>query len=216
MHVHSTGHNATQVVTQTGTVAATAQSAGDGQGISSGVRPADRVDLSPAAQAMLDGSVDSAGPGKSGLSPAHRARALIASQPDLANMSFGMVVSGLVHGTLSLQPAAVETTTDQTADSTDPTTGPVGTDTTNNVGTGSSSSDAVAGGTDNTSSGASQTTTTPDSTSPANGNDSSTLVTDIVLPASTIDTESMLLDALTNTNQDSTTAGTISANPIRS
>ncbi len=54
----------------------------------------DQITLSPAAKAFLEG----AGPGKSGNSPAHAARALIAENPGLAGMSFGKIVSGLNHG----------------------------------------------------------------------------------------------------------------------
>ena len=213
MHVHSAGHYATQVATQStnlGTDAETPPSTVDGQGVSSGARPADRVDLSPAARAMLEGSGDSAGPGKSGLSPAHRARALIAAQPELANMPFGKVVSGLIHGTLSLQPSASDTTTSQAAGPTDPAMGTVGTETmaTDSAGTDGSSSDAAASTADSTSTDASQTTTTTDTTSSTDGTDSGTSVTDIVPPPPTVDTQSMLLDALTNTNQDSTASGT--------
>jgi hypothetical protein len=54
----------------------------------------DEVTLSPEAKEFIANS----GPGKSGHSPAHQARAMIAGNPELAGMSFGQIVSGINHG----------------------------------------------------------------------------------------------------------------------
>lgn len=64
----------------------------------------DEVTLSPQAKAFIEGE----GPGKSGSSPAHRARAAIAADPELAAMPFGKVVSGINHGVDSTPAAAPE------------------------------------------------------------------------------------------------------------
>src|SRR4051812_21141349 len=61
--------------------------------------PVDQVTLSAAAQAL-------SAHGNAANSPAHRARALIADRPDLADMPFGKVVSGLIHNTLPDAPAS--------------------------------------------------------------------------------------------------------------
>lgn len=67
--------------------------------------PVDQVTLSAAAQEI-------SAHGNAANSPAHRARALIAERPELADMPFGKVVSGLIHNTL---PAAATSDATETA-----------------------------------------------------------------------------------------------------
>lgn len=70
--------------------------------ISSDEAPAVTVTLSPEAQAALGQTPttveEPTGPGKSGSSPAHRARAAIADFAELADMPFGKIVSMLAKG----------------------------------------------------------------------------------------------------------------------
>jgi len=67
----------------------------------------DQLDLSATAKQL----VETTGPGKSGYSPAHQARAAIAAHSELAGLPFGQVVKAMNHGTLGslITPAAAET-----------------------------------------------------------------------------------------------------------
>jgi len=62
--------------------------------------PVDTINLSEVAQEIAGGGTANSVRGNSANSPAHRARAMIQEHPDLANMPFGKVVSGLIHGTI--------------------------------------------------------------------------------------------------------------------
>jgi len=64
----------------------------------------DRVDLSPTAQKFVETQGHCYGPGKSMHAMAHRAKAMIEANPQLADMPFGQVVSQMIHGTLDLTP----------------------------------------------------------------------------------------------------------------
>lgn len=64
----------------------------------------DTVLLSPQAQALVDEA--SAGPGKSGQSPAHEARQILALDPDQGGKPFGRIVSQVARGLLSLVDVA--------------------------------------------------------------------------------------------------------------
>jgi len=79
---------------------------GGPSGPAGGFAVEDRVDLSETARSFLASADHAAGPGKSMESAAHKARAIIAENPHLANMPFGQVVSQLNHGTLDLTPPA--------------------------------------------------------------------------------------------------------------
>jgi len=91
----------------------------------SSTEPVDIVTLSPTAQEL-------SAHGNSANSPAHRARALLADRPDLADMPFGKIVSGLIHGTLPDAPANdatdAGTVGDPPAVVDDPAAAPVGGD----------------------------------------------------------------------------------------
>ena len=91
----------------------------------SSTEPVDIVTLSPTAQEL-------SAHGNSANSPAHRARALLADRPDLADMPFGKIVSGLIHGTLPDAPASDATDTGTVGDlpavTDDPAVAPVGGD----------------------------------------------------------------------------------------
>ena len=74
----------------------------------------DQLDLSATAKQL----VETTGPGKSGNSPAHRARAAIAADPGLAGLPFGQVVKTFSHGTPDsiVAPPAAETREDEVVD----------------------------------------------------------------------------------------------------
>lgn len=74
----------------------------------------DQLDLSATAKQL----VDTGGPGKSGNSPAHKARAAIAADPGLGGLPFGQVVKTFSHGTPDslVTPPAPETAEGEAVD----------------------------------------------------------------------------------------------------
>ncbi|MDX1485533.1 MAG: hypothetical protein R3229_13750 [Alphaproteobacteria bacterium] len=69
---------------------------------SEGLTVVDQVDLSPEAQELLDGVEQLTAHGKSAMSVAHQAKALVAAHASLAGMPLGQVVSGLNHNSPEL------------------------------------------------------------------------------------------------------------------
>lgn len=101
---HGHGLAASQMAQASSASSHCGQASGCGaSGVETTSLPQDEVLLSDEAQAFLDesadgGGEDSFGPGKSGQSPAHRAKAALAAYPELADLPFGKLVSTLAKG----------------------------------------------------------------------------------------------------------------------